>query len=240
MILPHTRMSFDRSDAMELVDLLGRGDPGIREAARARLESEGIDSLLDDPRTLNAVLTEPSLSLRTDLVFYVLVRQALLRSGVQDPVTADYLTSVILAFGRAKRAHRFSDDSTEEFYYLVDLVERIGDARAGDVFLLRSHLGNYSLWLTGLFPDFLEHRVSRRGAPPIRYYEEMGSSSFLGAAGMQEARELGLEALFETVARDFSLLREALNRLADRVLWKEGGNPVGRILREVTRQFPMA
>ncbi len=238
MILPNTRASFGRSDAMTLVELLGSNDPELRRGARSRLESGGIDALLDDPRTLNAVLTESHLAVSTDVVFYVLVRHALLESGVSDRLAADYLTSLILAFGQGRRAYRFKVDSRDEFFYLVDLLKRIGEASAGDLFLLRSHLGNYALWLTGLFPDYIEHRTLRRGAPPIHYYEEMGSSGFSGAAGMREARELGLEGLFETVARDFSTLREALNRMADRVLWRDAENPVERLLREVARRSP--
>ena len=47
MILPTVRASFGRRDALHLVDLLARRDPELREAARARLEEAGPDSLLD-------------------------------------------------------------------------------------------------------------------------------------------------------------------------------------------------
>ena len=39
---------------------------------------------------------------------------------------------------------------------------------------MRAHLGNYALWLSGLFPDYIEARHWRRGAPDLDYYEEMG------------------------------------------------------------------
>ena len=35
-------------------------------------------------------------------------------------------------------------------------------------FLLRTHMGNFSLWLLGLFPDFLEARMRRRGGRSSR------------------------------------------------------------------------
>lgn len=239
MILPRLRASFDRADAVALVDLLGRDDPSLREAAQARLDQEGLDALLDDPRILNALLTESDVPVGPSMVFYVLVRQALLESRVPDPGIADFLATLVLAFGSGTRAYRISEHSEEEFHYLVDLAARMGETASDsrEAFLLRSHMGNYALWLTGLFPDFVESRVRRRGAPPVGYYEAMGSSGYRSAAATAQARELGVEALFNGVARDFPRMRVALNRLSDRHLWKGKGDPVGRLLREVTDGF---
>lgn len=239
MILPRLRASFDRADAVALVDLLGRDDPSLREAAQARLDQEGLDALLDDPRILNALLTERDVPVGPSVVFYVLVRQALLESQVPDPGIADFLATLVLAFGSGTRAYRISEHSEEEFHYLVDLAARMGETASDspEAFLLRSHMGNYALWLTGLFPDFVESRVRRRGAPPVGYYEAMGSSGYRSAAATAQARKLGVEALFNGVARDFPRMRVALNRLSDRHLWKGKGDPVGRLLREVTDGF---
>ena len=239
MILPRIRASFDRADAVALVDLLGRDDPSLREAARSRLDQEGLDALLDDPRILNALLTASDVPVGPSVVFYVLVRQSLLESDVHDPAIADFLATLVLAFGSGTRAYRISEDSEEEFHYLVDLVTRMGEAPSDsrDAFLLRSHMGNYALWLTGLFPDFVQSRVHRRGAPPMNYYEAMGSSGYRAAAGTLQARDLGVEQLFHGAAREFSRMRQALNRLSDRHLWKGRGDPVGRLLREVADGF---
>jgi hypothetical protein len=231
MILPRIRASLGRSDAMALVELLGRDDPEIRDAARSRLEESGIDALLDDPRTPAALLTESGVALAPSVVFYVLVRHALLEGGVDHRGTADYLASLVVAFGSGNRAWRISDRPGEEFRYLVDLIARMGQDDGEEAFLIRSHLGNFALWLTGLFPDFLEGRRRRRGAPGYRYYEAMGSAGFRSAASTPQAEKLGLDELLREVADTFPLLRVALNRLSDRHMWRGGANPVGRLLR---------
>lgn len=238
MILPTIRASFGRSDAVHLVELLGRHDPELREAAQARLDEHGVDSLLDDPRVLNALLTDPDVSAPPALIFYVLVRQALLEGGVDSRATADFVASVVVAFGQPGRAYRISDDDDEEFHYLVDMLERMGDAEGRRTFLLRTHLGNYALWLTGLFPDFLEARTRRRGAPSFEYYERLGRTGYLLAAESPSAGALGVDALFREVSRHFSDVRTALNRVSDRYLWPESGNPVNRVLREVAQRGP--
>src|SRR5687767_8089250 len=109
MILPTIRASFGRRDALHLVDLLARHDPELRDAARVRLEEHGPDSLLDDPRVRNALLTDPDVAAPPALVFYVLVRQALLEGGIDSAATADFVASLVIAFARTERAYRISN-----------------------------------------------------------------------------------------------------------------------------------
>lgn len=234
MIMPVIRSSFERREALHLVELLGRSDPELYRAAQERLEEDGLDGLLDDPRVLNALLTDDDVKARPEIVFYVLVRQSMLERGVDDTVAADYVASLLVAFGQSRRAYRISEDGEEEYGYLVDLVTRLRDARGREAFLLRAHMGNFALWLSGLFPDFLEARTRRKGAPPISYYEQMGSTGYLMASRSPEAAALGLEVALGAVARQFSGVRSALNRVSDRYLWRGAGNPVGRLLREVS------
>ena len=218
MILPTIRASFGRRDALHLVDLLARHDPELREAARARLEEHGPDSLLDDPRVRNALLTDPDVAAPPALLFYVLVRQALLEGGIESAATADFVASVVVAFARTERAYRISEESEEEFRYLVDLVEQLRAAEERRAFLLRAHLGNFSLWLAGLFPDYLEARVRRRGAPPIDYYDHMGRTGYRLASESPQAEALGVDRVLGEVARSFTGVRTSLNQLSDRYL----------------------
>lgn len=238
MILPTVRASFGRDDALHLVELVARTDQDLRRSMRARLEEEGLDGLLDDPRVLNALLSDDDVKLSPAQIFYVLIRQALLEAGVEDRDTADYVASMVVRFGQGRRAYRIEEGAGDEFRYLVDMVIRLSACGAREAFLLRTHLGNYSLWITGLFPDFVEARMQRRGAPPVRYYEEMGAVGYRMAAESPEARSFGVDATLSGVARHFSGARRALNQVADRYLWRDAGDPVGRLLRELARRGP--
>lgn len=238
MILPTIRASLTREDALHLVDLLGRDDPALREAARERLETRGVDALLDDPRVRNAILTDPDVRVSPGVVFFVLIRQALLEGGMDDPGTADFVASLVLAFGRARAAYRPSPEDDEEYFYLVDLLAQLREADPRRAFLLRSHLGNFSLWLAGLFPDYLDTRHRRRGAPSIDYFDRMGASGYASAARSPEAEALGIRPVLDQVARDFVRVRFALNRVSDRVLWPRAGDPVSRLIRSLERGDP--
>jgi len=233
MILPNIRASFSRRDILHLVRLLSHGDEEIVAGAERRLDEDGADALLDDPRVLNALLTHPDAAAPTSLVFYVLVRHALLEVGIEDRSTADYVSSMLVAFGRGGRAYRVSDGTTEEYHYLVDMVARLASADRREAFLLRSHLGNFSLWLSGLFPDYLEARSRRKGAPSISYYERMGTTGYYLAAKSPEAASFGLDRILTDVGEHFAGVRCALNLVSDRYLWPRAGDPVARLLREV-------
>src|SRR5688500_760830 len=237
MILPHIRSSFDRADAQFLIWVLTRGAEQAREREESRLLECGIDAILDDPRTLNALLAGRQFSsARPELVFYVLVRHALLEDGINDRGLADYLAALVLTFGREGRAYRIAEETTE-YHYLVDIAAAGEQSTGRRAFLLRAHLGEFALWLSGLFPDYIAARVQRRAAPPISYYEEMGSTGFRLAARYDDAEMHGMAELYRNCADFFPALRIALNRVADRHLFPVTGDRIDRLLRQVADSF---
>ena len=238
MIVPNTHNSFDRAHAAYLVWLLARGDETARRAEEERLRGGGIDALLDDPRTLDALLAHREFSSAPPgLVFYVLVRHALLEDGVNDRALADYLAALLLAFGRQGRAYRVLEDDALEFRYLSDIAAE-GERSAGRrAFLLLAHLGEFALWLSGVFPDYITHRVHRRGAPGLAYYEQLGAHGYRLAAGNSEAATHGVAELYRSCADSFGTLRVALNRVADRHLFPATGDRIDRLLRQVADGF---
>ena len=238
MIIPDIRTGFSRADAAYLVWLLARGDETARAAEEERLEEGGVDALLDDPRTLNELLTHREFSSAPPrLLFYLLVRHALLEDGLTDRALADYLAALLLAFGRHHRAYRVLEDDATEFHYLADMLaegERADDRRA---FLVRAHMGEFALWLSGIFPDYITRRVQRRGAPGLDYYEWLGAHGYRLAAASREAEAHGLVVLYRSLADSFPNLRIALNRVADRHLFPATGDRIERLLRQVTDGF---
>ncbi|HSH46913.1 MAG TPA: hypothetical protein VK966_13795 [Longimicrobiales bacterium] len=236
MILPNVRASFGRSEAGTILGLLAGGDSVIRERVDDQLRDQGLDALLDDPRTLNAVLTADH-DVRPPLVFYLLVRHALLESGIDDRVLADYLAALLLEFGRGDRAFRVTADDPERFQYMVDLMAAADTDDGRRRFLIRAHMGEYALWLTGIFPDHVTARVVRRGAPGLDYFQEMGITGYRLAANSRLAAEHGMDAVYRTAAEAFADLRVALNLVSDRYLFPGRRGSTERLLRQVRDAF---
>ncbi|HEU0015236.1 MAG TPA: hypothetical protein VFQ45_16210, partial [Longimicrobium sp.] len=91
--------------------------------------------------------------------------------------------------------------------------------------------------LAGVFPDWISHRVQRRGAPPLSYYDQMGASGFRMAAASDLALRHGVGDLFLRVADRFRDVRGALNSLSDTLFFPQRGDDVERLLRQVSDDF---
>jgi hypothetical protein len=163
---------------------------------------------------------------------YVIVRHTLCGVGETDRVLADFVTSILLHFGLRDRATRVADVDDEVYTTLADLLDAADGPDPRRAFFVQAHLGNYALWMSGLFPDYIEGRRFRRGAPPLDYYEEMGRRGYTLAATHQLAAEHGLTELFASAAERFATLRIALNRVSDTYLFPNVQSP-DRLLRQV-------
>jgi hypothetical protein len=239
MILPNVRASFGRAEAGYVIWLLTKGSEAARESAEIRLREEGFDAILDDPRTLNAILAQDGgfSSAPLSLVFYVLVRHSLLEHGISDRLLADYLAALMMEYSKGKRAYRVDENDNAEYSYLVDIVTAAESATGHTRFMLQAHLGDFALWLSGLFPDYITSRVQKRGAPGIQYYESLGASGYRNAAVSSDAARNGMNLVYSSCAEAFPDLRVALNTISDRHLFPARAESIERMLRQVADSF---
>src|SRR5256884_4018202 len=185
MILANVRGRLRAQDLLLVALALAHGDTARRARYERQLLEEGPDELLDEPGLLAALLALRTLMVPSPALFtYVAVRHTLRAAGVDDRALADYLAALLLEFGDHDRHVRIRRTDDETYHYLVDMVEDLtGLDDAGErAFLLRVHLGNYSLWLAGLFPDYIAARRSRRGGPDLPYYDALGRQGYRLAA----------------------------------------------------------
>lgn len=233
MILADVRSKLTRDDAQFAVQLIGHAGAAAAAEADTALHAHGIDTVLDDPRLLSALLHHaPGAHASAPLFAYVVVRHACIAAGEDDRVLADYAASLLLHFGLRDRSHRIAAADDDTFDTLAELSALMDAPDARRAFLARQHLGNYALWQAGLFPDFVERRRYRRGGPDLEYYEAMGRRGYEAAARHRLADEYGVGALFMRVAEHFPLLRVALNRISDSIFFPNHHTPE-RLMRQV-------
>jgi hypothetical protein len=92
-------------------------------------------------------------------------------------------------------------------------------ANPEQAFLLRAHIGNYSLFISGIFhPAVAGQRRSLRGGPDIEFYEQVGRTNYQLLASHAAARRCELDDIFEGLADRFRDVRIALNQLSDQLL----------------------
>jgi hypothetical protein len=233
MIVANVRARFTREDAQLALSLLSQQGSDAADRGEALLRDGRLEALLDEPALLRALVTSP-LGARASLAFfaYVVARHALLQSGEPDRTLADYAASILLHFGLGGRAQRVSETDDECYDTLAGILADADGPDPRRNLFVRAHLGNYALWLAGLFPDYIERRRWRRGGPGLDYYDEMGQRGFRLAAEHRLANEHGLVPLFTLVADHFPVMRMALNRVSDTLLFPSGSSPE-RVMRQV-------
>jgi hypothetical protein len=84
-------------------------------------------------------------------------------------------------------------------------------------FYIRVHMGNYSLFLSGVFPDRIRFRAEARGFPDLKYYEELGKTQYRVASDHRLAHRYDLAGVLTTLAERFGATRLALNDISERL-----------------------
>jgi len=205
-----------RSDSVSLVDLLS--------------DSETRDSILDHPRLVETILSNAGhLHISSQFYFYVLARYVLQQAGIGDRKLCDYVGSLLETFSRTNQLQ--SPDKIENaemigaresfrsraHEYISDMLIALTRATPEQTFLLRAHVGNYSLFISGIFHENTQRR-SLRGAPDIEFYEQVGRINYQLVASHETARRCELTDVFAGLANRFHDIRLALNELSDRLL----------------------
>ena len=233
MIRANTRGRLTAADLQLVILLLSRGSAHRRAYLERRLATEGPDPLLEAPDLLERLLTVRTMLVPSEALFYyVVVRHALLGAGLDDRELADYLAALVLDFGQKDRAWRIDWNDDQRHRYLVDILMDLEASGGERRFRVMVHLGNYALWLAGLFPDYIAARHLRKAGPDVSYYDALGRRGYGMASDHALAGAYGLGPVLRTAAERFPSVRSALNGLSDRLLFPTHQS-ADRILREL-------
>jgi hypothetical protein len=228
MIRANCRARFTAADFDFIVRTLARSQSDQVSLVDLLSDVETRDSILDHPRLVDAILNHCGhLRISSQFYFYVLARQVLQQGGIGDRKLCDYVASLLETFSRASRlqisdeTHHLAESATADSscgeQYISDILIALSRATPEQAFLLRAHIGNYSLFISGIFHENTQRR-SLRGGPDIEFYEQVGRTNYQLVSSHAVARRCELNDVFEGLADRFRDVRIALNQLADRLL----------------------
>jgi hypothetical protein len=203
----------------------------VRTLARSPRDAVSLVSLLSDEAERDAILDHElvhrslvdeggCLRVSAAFYFYVLTRRVLRQAGVEERALSDYVAAVLLAFSHTSQLRAPNSDpvTARSFTYVSDLLAQLAACPPEQAFVLRTHLANYSLFLSGMFAERIVSHAERRGAPGLSFYESVGQSAYLHVAQHPQARRADLHTVFEQLGSGFQSVRVALNRLTDSLL----------------------
>jgi len=218
MVRANCRERFTASDFDFVVRTLARSQTDSVSLGDLLSDSDTRDSVLDHPRLIDAILSNAGhLSISSQFYFYVLARHVLREARINDRKLCDYVASLLETFSRMNglQASHVTDEHGRQ--YICDMLIALTRATPEQAFLLRAHVGNYSLFVTGIFHENTQRR-SLRGAPDLNFYEQIGRTSYQLVASHATARRCELNDVYEELADRFREVRLALNKLSERLL----------------------
>jgi hypothetical protein len=218
MIRANCRARFTAADFDFVVRTLARSNTDHVSLVDLLSDAETRDSVLDHPLLINAVLCNAGhLEISSQFYFYLLARHVLRQAGIVDRKLCDYVASLLETFSRANflRAPHTTDDSAQ--HYISDMLIALTRCTPEQAFLLRAHVGNYSLFISGIFHENTQRR-SLRGGPDLKFYEQIGRTNYHMVAEHSVARRCELSDVFEELAERFREVRVALNQLSDQLI----------------------
>ena len=230
MIRANCRERFTASDFDFVVRTLARSQVDSVSLVDLLSDSETRDSVLDNPRVVDAILSHAGhLAISSQFYFYILARHVLQRAGINDRKLCDYVASLLETFSRIsgmQAPHRADERGRQ---YISDMLIALTKATPEQAFLLRAHVGNYSLFISGIFHENTQRR-SIRGGPDLKFYEQIGRTNYQMVASHATARRCELSDVYEELADRFREVRLALNQLSDELLNLDDEGPPSSLL----------
>jgi hypothetical protein len=185
MIRPLIHRQLTRGDLACLVDEIARMDVSEGREADEALQAGAVDTVLDSPAALEAVLGRGGAPapLPLTLLWYIPVRAQLRTRGVTDILLADYAATlpVVFATSRSQQAIAKGENGMAEWWRYVAALPHGTVAQAEAA----ADAAAVALWWAGCFPEWVERGGAGQGT--VRAYVTFAGRMLALAADLLEA-----------------------------------------------------
>jgi hypothetical protein len=154
----------------------------------------------------------PLTRLFTELVDRHLVRSA----GLDDPEMSRYVAGLLVDFTHADNLYRIRNSAGKRLEQVGEMLIESNPLLGGRSFVyereVRKHVGDYTLFLTGLFPEYVA-RVHRRGYRLDSFidYVRAGKESYGVVASFDQFEFRKIAPLFRRLSDRFEVCVYGLN-----------------------------
>ncbi len=151
--------------------------------------------------------------------------------GVADPPLIDYLTDLMIRFVRADTLNRVRDTAgrpvSDVVGMLAEAERRVGLARRD----VHQHIGDVTLFFTGVFPEALPRRQSQHTADYFIEYCSQGKRAYQIAAEIETDRNNDAHAdVLSRLSQQFELCAYGLGEVRREWEHEEGGDGPRRLI----------
>lgn len=133
--------------------------------------------------------------------------------GVADPPLTDYLTEMLVRFTRTETIYRFRGAEGERLVEVVDMLEEADLRESSPQRELHRHIGDYTLFWSGVFPEVLPRLQGPNRKDHLISYEQRGRESYLIASRFDEEPYEEEAEVMRRLSDDYEMCRHGLNRV---------------------------
>jgi hypothetical protein len=208
MIRPIIHRQLTRGDLACLVHEIARMDVSEGREADQALQAGAVDTVLDSPAALEAVLGRGGAPapLPLTLLWYIPIRAELRNRGVTDILLADYAATLPVVFADSQSQRRVAQGENgmaEWWRYVCGLPQgTVAQAEAA------ADSAALALWWSGCFPEWVERGAA--GSGMVRAYVTFAGRMLALAADLLEAQAPEEASLFARAAEARTELHAAL------------------------------
>jgi hypothetical protein len=139
-------------------------------------------------------------------MFRSLTEMSFEQIALREPDLMRYVADLLVEFVHIDNLYRRRDAHGKRLEHLVDMLLELHEQGPVDERESRKHIGDYTLFIAGLYPESLTRR--RRAVSP-EYYIAQGKEAYLIVAEMDRAKPT--ESLFRKLSAQFEYCVTALN-----------------------------
>ncbi len=132
---------------------------------------------------------------------------------IENHVIAEYVSSLLVRFAHTEQLYKVRNAQGERLEFIIDLMmeantsldlqnDRFSPFREREV---RQHIGDYTLFMTGIFREFVEKNSS------LKYYMDQGKISYSSVSEFDRLAENQGANLFQNLSDRFEVYSWALN-----------------------------
>ncbi len=134
-----------------------------------------------------------------------------LMSLLEDTHVSNYIANMLAQFIDSSKLFNMSDDEKKSHQYIVDMITDSLHSDNIEKFYIYCHIGNYTLFLTGMIPEYIKYRYEYKQRPVDKhYYVSFGKTYYGLASEHTNARRNRLTGTLSQLSEGFEAVSQVL------------------------------
>lgn len=134
----------------------------------------------------------------------------------------DYIANMLDQFTRSSSLYKINENDTVTHHYIVDMISDSLHSDNTEKFNIYCHIGDYTLFLTGMIPEYVEYRFEYKRRPVDKnYYVMFGKTYYSLASENSNARKASLSNTLAHLSDGFEVVMQLLSFMNSEYLYHQ-------------------